>query len=373
MKPMIFLAFANDKGDHTKYLRNLPAEHNGIREALQEAQKQDLCEVIERANLTAKQFVDVFQDSRYRDRIAVFHFGGHADGYQLLPEDLHQTLPNSIAHGSGLVSFLSKQQGLKLVFFNGCTSERQARELSEAGIPAVIGTVSEINDKIATDLAIRFYGGIGQGLDIERAWAEAQDAIYMQNGKDNLRGLYRKDLKEVLPKEEPWRLYKGKNFENWKLKTPNDMLAEQLLCGLLSLWESGGAEFLRNIGADVAKSVAKDTLKELGKKAINFFKGKPAENTIDALENAVRKGDAEKFQAESEAVLQLLKNALATDDNFKQEVESMLNGLDSQTKQDLDKQSAIIIQNSKNVVAASTFTNITGGVRIGDNYGTEPK
>ncbi|WP_448519705.1 hypothetical protein, partial [Rhodoflexus sp.] len=139
-------------------------------------------------------------------------------------------------------------------------------------------------------------------------------------------------------------------------------MEETLFSGLLSLWESGGAEFLKNIGADVAKSIAKDTLKELGKKAISFFKGKPAEDTIDALENAVRKGDAKKFRAKSEAVLELLKNALATDANFKQEVESMLNGLDSQTKQDLDKQSAIIIQNSKNVVAASTFTNITGGV-----------
>ncbi|GAB4115710.1 MAG: hypothetical protein OHK0057_26780 [Thermoflexibacter sp.] len=95
--PVIFLAFANDKVDNARYLRNIPAEHNGIRKALQEAEKQGLCEIVERSNASIEQIIDVFQDSRYRYRIAIFHFGGHADGYQLLLE----SLPHLRLHLSG--------------------------------------------------------------------------------------------------------------------------------------------------------------------------------------------------------------------------------------------------------------------------------
>ncbi|SFE79903.1 CHAT domain-containing protein [Thermoflexibacter ruber] len=225
-KPVIFLAFANDKVDSTRYLRNIPMEHNEIRKALQEADKQGLCEVVERANASIEQVLDVFQDLRYRDRIAIFHFGGHADGYQLLLESsLHPSEVkdlegvNQTAHGVGIVAFLAQQKGLRLVFFNGCTTKQQAKELSEAGIPVVIGTVSEISDEVATHLASRFYKGIGEEMDIERAWNEAVNEITMRNGSGNMRGLYRKDLKEPLPNKIPWEMYyKDKSLLTWKLK-----------------------------------------------------------------------------------------------------------------------------------------------------------
>jgi hypothetical protein len=88
IKPIIFLAFANDKVDNTRYLRNLPLEMDGVRRALYEAEDAGLCEILERANATIENILDVFQDNRYKDRIAVFHYGGHADGYQLLLEQL---------------------------------------------------------------------------------------------------------------------------------------------------------------------------------------------------------------------------------------------------------------------------------------------
>ena len=86
--PVIFLAFANDRVDDVAYLRNLPKEQDGIRSALQIAVKAGLCEVVERSNASIGQLLDVFQDEYYRDRIAVFHYGGHANGYQLLLETL---------------------------------------------------------------------------------------------------------------------------------------------------------------------------------------------------------------------------------------------------------------------------------------------
>lgn len=46
------------------------------------------------------------------------------------------------SHSDGLVPFLGRQKGLQLVFFNGCSSQEQAMELSEAGVLAVVGTAT---------------------------------------------------------------------------------------------------------------------------------------------------------------------------------------------------------------------------------------
>lgn len=85
-KPVIFLAFANERNDQVGYLRNLPQEARNIRKALDLARRNKLCDVVERSNSTLKDILEVFQDPEYRNRIAVFHYGGHANGYQLLLE-----------------------------------------------------------------------------------------------------------------------------------------------------------------------------------------------------------------------------------------------------------------------------------------------
>lgn len=226
MKPIIFLAFANDKVDNTRYLRDLPLELDGIRKALQPAVKEGLCEVIERANVSIEQIFDVFQT--YKDRIAIFHYGGHADGYQLLLETLATvadldkrfdkdsndwqgfqplTALNKVAHGEGLVSFFARQRGLQLVFFNGCSTQQQALELVQAGISAVIGTSNSINDDIATTLSIRFYLGLAKGASLEKAWLEATDEVKVKEGTANLRGLYRKSQTEIADDRFPWEIH----------------------------------------------------------------------------------------------------------------------------------------------------------------------
>ncbi len=215
--PVVFIAFANDKVDYARYLRNLPKEQDGIRKALFEAQQAGLCEVVERANATLEQLLDVFQNKNYTDRIAIFHYGGHADGYQLLLEQLDGS--HAVAHGGGLVSFFAKQNGLKLVFFNGCSTQQQALELSAAGVSAVVGTSQSINDDVATALAIRFYKGLGQGHTLERAWNEALDEIKLQYGDQN-KGLYRLKKGEAPPDQLPWNLVVREGAEqvrNWNL------------------------------------------------------------------------------------------------------------------------------------------------------------
>jgi hypothetical protein len=187
-KPVIFLAFANDRVDDVAYLRNLSQELRGIREALEEARNKGMCEVVERSNAAIEDILDVFQDDTYKNRIAMFHYGGHANGYQLLLESLAGG--NAPAHREGLVAFLARQIGLKFVFLNGCSTQQHALELKKAGIPAVVGTSQSISDEVATNLAIRFYNGIGEGASLEKAWLEAEDYITTQKGTANFRALY---------------------------------------------------------------------------------------------------------------------------------------------------------------------------------------
>ncbi len=109
-RPVVLFAFANNRVDETRYLRNLPEEQRRVHEAMTPAEQSGLCEIVERANATATEVLDVFLDARYRDRVAIFHFGGHAGSGELLfesPEGRHgssmpRASPGSWASSGGL-------------------------------------------------------------------------------------------------------------------------------------------------------------------------------------------------------------------------------------------------------------------------------
>ena len=214
-KPVIFLAFANDKVDDALYLRNLPKELHGIREALHKAVQAGLCEVVERTSATIDNIFDIFQDPYYKDRIAVFHYGGHASGNQLMFETLDGG--HGASHSEGLVPFFGKQKSLQLVFFNGCASQEQSLEMIEEGVPAVVGTSMAIKDEIATELATRFYNGLATGQSIEQSWQQSLDAVKTKTGTRKNKGLkLRRDKSE----DFPWRMYIRQGSEivkSWNL------------------------------------------------------------------------------------------------------------------------------------------------------------
>jgi WD40 repeat protein len=216
-KPVVFLAFANDLVDGAAYLRNLATELRGIRKALKEAKNEGLCEVVELSNAAIEDILDVFQDDTYKNRIAIFHYGGHANGYQLLLQSLEGG--PAPAHREGLAAFLGRQEGLKFVFLNGCSTRQYALGLTQAGIPAVAGTSQSINDEVAKNLAIRFYYGIANGASLEKAWLDAEDYIKTQKGTANFRALYWPG-KEEIENRFPWDIfYKEKEPEvkQWNL------------------------------------------------------------------------------------------------------------------------------------------------------------
>ncbi len=209
MIPVILLAFANDKQNSgAGYLRGLTFERNAIRDALMKAEENGLCQVLVEPDATIDRLFDIFQNPTFRDRIAIFHYGGHAESYSLLLESASGA--KATAHSEGLVAFLAKQKSLKLVFLNGCSSQKQSEELITAGLPAVIGTSQSINDTIATGLATRFYKGMAAGMTIERAWTDSIDQTKTENKTTNVSSLFVEGILGA-PGESsfPWELYTG--------------------------------------------------------------------------------------------------------------------------------------------------------------------
>jgi hypothetical protein len=203
-RPVVLFAFANDQEDPARYLR-LPEEQRRVREALTAAERSGLCEMVERANATAAEVFDVFLDARYRDRVAVFHFGGHAGDGELLFES-PEGAPRTV-HAAGLARFLGEQRGLALVFLNGCSTQGQVRGLLAAGVPAVVATSQDILDSVATELSARFYQALASGAPLRAAFEKATAAVQAQAGDLPERAYRHLHLDPIVPDRWPWDLH----------------------------------------------------------------------------------------------------------------------------------------------------------------------
>ncbi len=180
-RPIVFLAFADAKSD----LSSLKVEGWSLKDEFDKLKQRGvIADVVVEEKASLERIYAVFL--KHRDRIAIFHFGGHADGDRLLLEsDLESAFEPRPAYAEGLATLLGQQRGLKLVFLNGCSTRPQVKRLLDAGVPAVIATAQPIADAVATEFAVAFYEAlttgysgehrkISGGCSIERAFAEAE-------------------------------------------------------------------------------------------------------------------------------------------------------------------------------------------------------
>ncbi|MEL7499142.1 MAG: CHAT domain-containing protein [Planctomycetota bacterium] len=232
--PVIFLTFANDRSGVHGYLNELPEEARRLRDVLTGAEKEGLCELVVRFNVTPEDVFKVFQDSRYRNRIAIFHYGGHANGYELLLESAKGNA-NTNANASGLADFFSVQQGMQLAFLNGCSTEQQTDALLNANVGSVISTTRPIEDELATSFALHFYQGLAGGADIHEAFRQSEAVVKTLTPRDpdqtrSVRFANQPDLK---PGDATWKLFGEEAASQWSLP----MAINNALFGLPSLPE----------------------------------------------------------------------------------------------------------------------------------------
>ena len=177
-----------------------------------------MCEVVNEASSNLSDIKRIFQDPEYKDRIAIFHYGGHASSLELQLEEESGKI--QLVEGKSLGGFLIRKKSLKLVFLNGCSTTGQARDLLSGGIPLVIGTSTAFNDSVATQLAVYFYEGIGRGLDFDVAWLDAESLLLSYHGRQNYVAFYRNIGIDSRPTDFPWQLHQRPGSEavlNWKL------------------------------------------------------------------------------------------------------------------------------------------------------------
>ena len=157
-EPVVVLAFANEQEGH-RYLRDLPEEFRQLQAILEAAEGKGLCRLVVRPNARLDQILETFTE--HRDRVSIFHYGGHAGDDRLFLET--KGTEGAVAHAEGLATFLGQRRNLQLVFLNGCSTRAQAAGLLDAGVSAVIATARAIEDAVALEFAAAFYAEVASG------------------------------------------------------------------------------------------------------------------------------------------------------------------------------------------------------------------
>jgi hypothetical protein len=177
------------------------------------------------------QIDDIFKTlTDYKDRLAIFHYAGHAGGN-------HLQLEGGSGDARGLAKLLGEQENLKLVFLNGCSTKDQVKLLLDAGVPAVVATSVPIEDRKAVEFGRQFYEAMANRRTIEQAFHLAVaylttkfgDSVDITMRDANWESGDSTDTKVDMP----WGLYANpdhKDILNWKFPyfrpvgLPSDMI-----------------------------------------------------------------------------------------------------------------------------------------------------
>jgi WD40 repeat protein len=199
--PIAVLAFANNYSDPGQHLKNLRSERRELERIFQVSPH---CEYQVWDGLSLDELVSRLSQPQLRQRLAIFHYAGHAGSRELVLEDAQGQA--STAFAMGIVPLLAKLPALKLAFFNGCSSGELARGLAQAGIPAAIGTSSAIGDQTAVEFALTFYRALVEnGLPLQEAFHLAQ--ARQQAAHARVEDLYQRSSGRMqVPDRLPWEL-----------------------------------------------------------------------------------------------------------------------------------------------------------------------
>jgi hypothetical protein len=212
--PVLFLAFSNDADAHLDLLK---AESKSVFAALRELDQHEFIKVHREESADLDELFSVLDS--FKDQVAIFHYGGHADGMTL-------RLEGGAAHAGGIAGLLGEQANLKLVFLNGCATKPQVEKLLAGGVKAVIATSVPIRDDKASEFAAHFYQAlanrrtIAQAFQLAQAFLQTKYGDVKEVGIVKLRGV--SGFESAEPGDTiPWGLYVKEEHQdevlNWKL------------------------------------------------------------------------------------------------------------------------------------------------------------
>lgn len=159
---VVFLAFANDS---RAFLPSLKEESEEIYTTLLPIEENQKSIVVRREESVENNDINYYL-GRYRDRLAIFHYAGHAESQVLAFED-------NEGNADGLANLLGLQKHLKVVFLNACSTKEQAFLYIRAGVKAVIATSLPVVDAHAKLFSITFYQYLANNHTIEESYIAA--------------------------------------------------------------------------------------------------------------------------------------------------------------------------------------------------------
>mgnify|MGYP003321933056 CR=1 FL=1 len=162
----------------TKRLQ-LDEEARAIQEMIRKSEYRDSIEFVTR---WASRPMDLIQSI---NEIAptIVHFSGHgasSGDLVLQGDDGQRRLVTSDAITAAISTAVDS---VKLVVFNACFSETQARDVVRY-IPAAIGMRISIGDAAARIFASQFYSAIGFGRSLDDAFRQAKAALMLENVRE---------------------------------------------------------------------------------------------------------------------------------------------------------------------------------------------
>lgn len=172
--PAIFTAFANPKQD----LENLNREQKGIQKAFLDLDSKDLFKHVTSIETSLEDYFNFLRP--YQNRIAIFHYGGHAGSTGITLQDGHLSFEHLAEE---LVN--RNKDSLVLVFLNSCATKAHVKTLFELGVPLVLATEVPIKDDTATLFANKFYENLSKGDTILMAYQSASRFIKAKNSALN--------------------------------------------------------------------------------------------------------------------------------------------------------------------------------------------
>lgn len=241
-KPVIFLAFANNRDD---YLPMINRERKNIYRSLRWFHDNGIIKVEKEATTQLEDIFEVFSEND--NQITIFHFGGHAGGMHLQLEQANSDTEK--AHMEGLALLLGQQKNLQLVFLNGCATLPQVELLLKNGVKAVIATSASVQDKMATEFAELFYNYLTGHSSIERAFQMAKAFIASRYSNFQPIQIYRDIAPQSIEHKEafPWGLYLSKRAEDaleWTLPFPETTYEHSNAKNLLNQIPFSSIEFV---------------------------------------------------------------------------------------------------------------------------------
>lgn len=210
-KPVVLALFANNEEE--VFLKSLTEEADRIKAYWKplKGSIEVICEnYVERKKLA--EYLD-----EYRERLIGLHFGGHANGENLIFED------GAVSNESIVYKLKNEVKYLQFVFLNGCSTEGHVEKLiKECKINFVIATRSAIDDQKAQQFSAWFYQNlyaeeeIEDGIRYKKRSLQAAYESALGNLKINFSDEDWDDTIEIVntqrglghpPLGNPWKLY----------------------------------------------------------------------------------------------------------------------------------------------------------------------